>query len=240
LLFVTVPSGRDALRRFDSEDQEDDDRDVKIPNREQLATLLRLVVNPVHSLLLRLLLGTGLRISEAIALRWRDVQLDGSSPHVKVRRALVRNTLGPPKSKHGRRTVTISHALVIALRERRKQTEWHLPDDLVLCSSVGTPLNPSNLRRDLMPLAEEAGGWLGFHAFRHWFASALIDDGRNIVQVSRLLGHHSPSFTLSVYAHLMSDDAGGPLELDGALALPAEEAAASVSVIAAGGARTAA
>jgi integrase len=46
------------------------------------------------------------------------------------------------------------------------------------------------------------------------FASALIEDGRNIVQISRLLGHHSPSFTLSVYAHLMDDGVGGPLELD--------------------------
>jgi integrase len=85
----------------------------------------------------------------------------------------------------------------------------------VFPTSVGTVHRPENLRRALMPLAEEAGvPWLGFHAFRHGFASALIDEGRNIVQISRLLGHHSPSFTLSVYAHLMDDGVGGPLELD--------------------------
>ncbi len=43
------------------------------------------------------------------------------------------------------------------------------------------------------------------HGFGHAFASILIEDGRNIVQVSRLLGHHSPSCTLSRYAHLMDD-----------------------------------
>ena len=41
----------------------------------------------------------------------------------------------------------------------------------------------------------------------------LIAEGRNIVQVSRWLGHHSPSFTLDVYAHLMDDGVGEPLEL---------------------------
>jgi integrase len=66
-----------------------------------------------------------------------------------------------------------------------------------------------------MPFAEEAGvPWHGFHGFRHAFASMLIEDGRNVVQISRLLGHHSPAFTLGVYAHLMDDGTGGPVELD--------------------------
>jgi hypothetical protein len=67
---------------------------------------------------------------------------------------------------------------------------------------------------DTQPAAQEAGAaWAGFHAFRHYCASALIADGRNIVQVSRWLGHHSPSFTLDVYAHLMDDGVGAALEL---------------------------
>jgi integrase len=42
-----------------------------------------------------------------------------------------------------------------------------------------------------------------------------ITQGTNIVQLSRLLGHHSPSFTLSTYAHLMDDDLGQPITLPG-------------------------
>jgi integrase len=84
----------------------------------------------------------------------------------------------------------------------------------VFPTSVGTVHRPENLRRALMPLAQGVVSWLGFHALRHGFASALIEDGRNIVQISRLLGHHSPSFTLATYAHLMDDGVGGPLELD--------------------------
>ena len=141
-----------------------------------------------------------------------------------VRRAWVREQFGPPKSRHGRRNVPIGRRLVDELRDHRAHSDPR--HDLVFTSQVGTVLRPENLRRALMPFAEEADvAWLGFHAFRHGFASALIEDGRNIVQISRLLGHHSPSFTLTVYAHLMDDGVGGPLELDLAPARPLVEPA---------------
>ena len=55
------------------------------------------------------------------------------------------------------------------------------------------------------------------HAAPH-FGSLLIAEGRTIVQVSELLGHADPSFTLRVYVHLMDGDVGGPLEIDTTLA----------------------
>jgi len=221
---VAVPSGRDRLRRFDAEDQ-DDAEAVRPYTRAGIGSLLAVLgAQPQLYLLVYLLATTGLRISEAIALRWRDLHLDGSNPHVTVRRAWVRERFGPPKSKHGRRQVPLSHTLVVALRQHHGRTEWHRPDDLVLCSSVGTVLRPENLRRTLVPFAGEADvPWTGFHGFRHAFASALIEQGRSIVQISRLLGHHSPSFTLNVYAHLMDDGVGGPLELDFTPPKPAAE-----------------
>ena len=69
-------------------------------------------------------------------------------------------------------------------------------------------------RRTLTRAVQEAGvPWAAFHAFRHHCASRLIADGRNIVQVSRWLGHHSPAFTLGTYAHLMDEGVGEPLPL---------------------------
>jgi integrase len=56
---------------------------------------------------------------------------------------------------------------------------------------------------------------IGFNSSSHHCASRLIADGRNIVQVSRWLGHHSPSFTLDLYAHLMDDGIGAPLPFGG-------------------------
>jgi integrase len=96
---------------------------------------------------------------------------------------------------------------VRALRERRSGAEWHHDDDLVFPSTTGSPMLPGNLhRRALKPAAEAAGiPWVGFHSLRHACASMLIAEGRNFVQVSRWLGHHSPSFTRDVYAHPIDD-----------------------------------
>ena len=142
-----------------------DEGPLKVLSTEQLATFLR-IVHPRHRLFFQLLAATGLRISEAIALRWRDVQLDGSSPHVKVRRAIVRGDVGLPKSKYGRRDVPIAFDLVRELRERHSATEWHRPDDLVFTSRTGSALMPNNLlRRALKPAAEEAAH-LGLDSIR--------------------------------------------------------------------------
>ncbi len=95
-------------------------------------------------------------------------------------------------------------------------------------------MSQGNLRRRYLKAeVEEAdASWAGFHAFRHTFASMKIDDGANIVQLSRVLGHHSASFTLDVYGHLLDDDTGDPLDLDIALkrinAHPIEAAKAQV------------
>jgi integrase len=181
------------------------------------------VVDHRHRLMFELLAATGLRVSELVGLQWQHLQLDGSSPHVKIRRAIVEGVVGPPKSRHARRNVPISFELVRALRERHALTEWPRDEDPVFASRTGTPYRPNNLiRRTLKPAAEEAGApWAGFHAFRHTCASMLIAEGRNVVQVQRWLGHHSPAFTLSTYAHLMDGDLGEPLAI---MALPRQAA----------------
>lgn len=196
--------------------EESEDEEVRAMTRDQLAVLLALIPAD-HRLFFRLLAATGLRISEAVALQWRHVQLDGDRPHVKVRRALVRSTMGPPKSKHGRRDVPISATLVDALRAQRAATGGG-EVDLVFTAGNGAPLNQGNLRRRVLaPAAEEACLWrgFGFHAFRHTCASLLFAEGRNAVQVQRWLGHHSPSFTLAVYVHLLPDDVPAPLDIEG-------------------------
>ena len=66
----------------------------------------------------------------------------------------------------------------------------------------------------LRPAAEQAGlDWIGFHTFRHTCASMLFDEGRNAVQVQHWLGHHSASFTLATYVHLLDGTLPEPLRL---------------------------
>src|SRR4051794_41391429 len=104
-----------------------------------------------------LIASTGLRVSEAIGLQRRHVHLDGSRPHVKVRRAVVKRRVEPPKTKRGRRDVPLSPALVLKLRTHMTE----LPDaavQLVFPSQVNTPLDPAMMsRRFLKALMEEIG-----------------------------------------------------------------------------------
>jgi integrase len=163
-------------------------------------------------------------VSEGLALDVKHLALNGSNPHVRVRRALESRgepRFGRPKSRHGVRDVPLPPSVVCELRGHvaglgEPHPKW---GQLVFPSERGTPMRPENLRRRYLdPATEEAdASWAGFHAFRHCFASMHIEAGTNVVQLSRLLGHHSPSFTLNVYAHLLDDGVGAPLDLDAEL-----------------------
>jgi integrase len=195
---------------------EDTEDEVRAMSREELATLLALAPERWR-VLFWFLAATGLRISEAIALQWRHLELDGSTPHVKVRRGVVRGRLGPPKSRHARRDVPLDHPLVLALRERHGGSEWPGGDDLVFPATNGAYLHVGHTRtRALKPAVEEAClDWVGFHTFRHTCATLLFAEGRNAVQVQRWLGHHSAAFTLATYVHLLDGDIGAPLAVQG-------------------------
>ncbi len=183
--------------------------------REQLARLLAEIPDQWRPLF-ELLASTGLRISEAIGLRIMDADLDAAQPRIHVRRAIVNGQLTGPKSRHGRRTIPISHELAERLTELaldRDETE------LIFVGAQGAVLRPGNLRyRVMIPAAERAGvPWARFHTLRHTCAALLIDAGASPLRLQRWMGHHSAAFTLDNYGHLINDSLGPHLNLGAAL-----------------------
>lgn len=205
--------------RDDNEIDEDDEDEIRVFSRDQLKRLLR-TADIDHYILFTLLASSGLRISEAIALRWRDLYLDAAKPYLRVRRGLVHGRFEPPKTKHGRRKVPLSPMMVLLLKFLRACSPDALDEDLVFTSRAGTAIDPDNLRNRVLKPAVKAVGadWAGFHAFRHTFASLMIAAGANLLQLSRALGHHSPAFTLAVYGHLLADEEAPALDLEHELA----------------------
>ncbi|HEU4705582.1 MAG TPA: site-specific integrase [Solirubrobacterales bacterium] len=198
------------------EDVEDEDeQEVKVFGREQLAAVLAMAPQQ-YKLLFEVLAATGLRISEAIALQRFHFQLDGSEPEVCVRRGIVRGRIEPPKSKHGKREVRLPASLVHRLRAHLAAMADQDSRALVFTNRAGNVLESGNLRRrHLKPIVEEVNApWAGFHTFRHTFASLHLNQGTNLVQLSRALGHHSAAFTLSRYTHLLPGDEAPALDLD--------------------------
>jgi integrase len=95
--------------------EEEGEEEIKVFSREQLAAVL--VMAPErYKLLFEVLATTGLRISEGIALQRLHFQIDGATPEVCVRRAIVRGRIEPPKTKYGRREVALPAPVVYRLR----------------------------------------------------------------------------------------------------------------------------
>jgi integrase len=192
----------------------DEEEEIKVFSREQLAAILAMAPEP-HRLLFEVLATCGLRISEAIALQRLHFQLDGSAPEVCIRRAIVKRQIVPPKTKYGRREVRLPTPLVYRLRNHLAAQADQDSTALVFTNRDGKVVEPDNLRRrGLKPIVQEVDApWAGFHTFRHTFASIHLSQGTNLLQLSRALGHHSAAFTLSRYTHLLPGDEAPALDL---------------------------
>jgi integrase len=193
-----------------------EDEEIEILNAAQVDLVLHELEGHALYAISGLALATGMRRGELLAIRLCDVDFDGAS--VRVERSLEETGGGlrfkPPKSKHGRRTISLPPTAVAVLRAHwRQQLELRLalglgkpdPDALVFSTPDGSPMSPDNLSRDWRRACRSLGlPMVMFHALRHTHASALIAKKLDVVQISRRLGHGSPAITLRIYAHLFN------------------------------------
>lgn len=143
---------------------------------------------------------TGVRVGEALALSWGDVDLAGR--RLRVSKTLYRGVVGQPKTSNGRRTIRLCSLAVEALRGHRRR------GDFVFSTGSGGPINVNNLRhRDWKRLLARAGlpPRTRLHDLRHSAATLLLARGVPIKVVSEVWGHHDVAFTLRVYGHVLPD-----------------------------------
>jgi integrase len=170
----------------------------------------------VHAILA---LTTGMRLGEVLALRDEHVDLDKMV--VRVREALEETKAHgvrtkPPKTKSGRRDISLPDITLEALSEHRRQLFemrmklgiGRLPKEALLFAALDDgPLRPGNVSSDWGEIAAAIGmPEITFHGLRHTHASQLIASGVDIVTISKRLGHAKPSVTLAIYAHMFHTD----------------------------------
>jgi integrase len=191
--------------------------EIEILGPDQVATVLHALRGQRLYPVVVIGLATGMRRGEIVALRWRDIDLDGGK--IRVERSLEETKAGlafkEPKTKAGRRSVGIPASVVAELRAHwRQQQEERLarglgkgtPDDLAFPRPDGEAWPPDRLSSTwaktvrTMKLPK-----VTFHALRHTHVSQLIAAGLDVVTVSRRIGHSNPTITLNVYAHLFGN-----------------------------------
>ncbi len=151
----------------------------------------------------------GLRIGEALALEWGDIDFKAGRIHVTKNLSPGRG-LTTPKSKRSRRQVVMSTGLADALKELRARQLAHwleagqpAPDRLFHNTAAGRLLYPK-FRERFQKL--QAGGLLRTpHDLRHTFASLHLQSGTPVELVSEQMGHANVAITYRIYAHWIPD-----------------------------------
>lgn len=213
-----------------------DAREIEILDPQQIAFVLeRLQGHPLY-VIVALALATGMRRGELLGLQLGDLDLDRGT--LRVERSLEETAEGlrlkPPKSKAGRRTISLPASTVAMLRDhRRKLLETRLllgmgkPDDLTLlfANPDGAARSPSNVTVAWRWACKSLGlPRVSFHALRHTHASALIAAKLDVVQISKRLGHANAVVTLSVYAHLFdTSDAAAAAAIEAVMGTRGEQ-----------------
>jgi integrase len=157
-----------------------------------------------------LVAATGIRISEAMGLKWGDI--DYQNKQINLRRVWVGDTIVEQlKTEDSEAPVPLTALLATHLQDWQRETVYGRPSDWVFASARSkgkTPRSSSVLTWDhLRPAAIAAGVKLkkgqrfGFHNFRHGLASWLVNQGTDVKTVQGLLRHSNVRTTLGLYAH---------------------------------------
>lgn len=174
---------------------------LTIPTKEQVGKLLAAMPDYMQPLFLTLI-GTGIRIGEALALRVGDVNLTNRTIHIertKDQRGVIKKT----KTETSVRDVPIGRivtAAVTPLVVNRRPTEP------LFINKLSEPITYPGWRYSWLQALKKTGLDLDTHDLRHYCASALISGGASVKQVQQMLGHANATVTLSTYSHLFHGD----------------------------------
>lgn len=201
---------RNRLSGISISKDDDDSEPVKYLNREEVEIFMKTAKTfPFDERMgVFILVRTGLRKGELLALTWNDVDFKNKLITINKNR----NHLGtfPPKTKKSNRVISMDNKLAKELKNfqtwqkknKLKTTVYH-ESDYVLVDHLGIPYHEWKLNKILTEICAKAKiDKIGPHALRHTHAVMLLESGVDIKTVSDRLGHTKINMTADVYLHV--------------------------------------
>ncbi|GFH43392.1 site-specific integrase [Lactococcus hodotermopsidis] len=192
------------------------DTETLIKWRAYLETLPDKEIVFLKKTLYQLLLATGLRIGEALALSWSDIDFDNNTLHVGHTVDNEGNLIETPKTESSIRDVSfdVSTKLMLKVYRQRQNLIFSQTkissNNIIFATDIGTYYRPGNMRCKLRIDLQKSGiheKGISFHIFRHTHASILLNSGVGYKEISQRLGHSDIGITMNRYSHLSKENA---------------------------------
>lgn len=179
-------------------------KETKAFSKEEATRFLAACEGHQAANMFKLILALALRKSEALGLRWQDVDLDKGLVHIRA--SLQRGDNGAelvaPKSQRAARTLHLPALGREALEAQR--AGQHPPGEYVFTNYRGAPYDERMINHYFNQICKREGlPLITVHGLRHTTSTLLLMEGTPVHVVSELLGHSSVLITLSVYAHVL-------------------------------------
>ena len=174
---------------------------------EQFHALLEELQEPFGTMAL-LSVCLGLRFSEALALRWGDVDWLGSS--LSIRRGIVNQIVGDVKTQGSAKTFHLAGELLERLKSWKQSSQFSGTEDWIFASpfKLGRlPYSYTGTRQELERASKAAGiGHISSHAFRHTYRSWLDAVKTPIAVQQKMMRHTDIRTTMNIYGDVVTDE----------------------------------
>lgn len=186
-------------------------------NTEQAKQLLNMLSEySQFNTIIKLLLYSGMRAGECLALRWEDIDFENNI--IRIVHTLTytdrKTFLSVPKTKNSKRLIKISPEMSDCLKTHRAEKikeilqlgELYEHPEMVFTAPLGKYVDRSALNMQLKKFVKDTSfPFLTLHGLRHCNATLLINSGIPIKVVSEHLGHCDIGVTANIYAHVLEE-----------------------------------